>query len=408
MNKTPVFALPFPRNEEKRESWNSLVQFDYIASARHSIATSLHGVPPENELRGSGFIHAAASRAVAPRGHECRGSVSDRYSLAGGLLESSLSLGEVVRPTGPQGAEDFVFTPIAQADNYFRRQDRRAARTEWRKSYAPAPASAGGLHRIKFGTSVMRTHAATGVFARPVAVHGLDDRVLRRIAYRNRDRFRLTDWEVGVFGQDGWHVTPSLAVDTGLRMDWQRVTGLTRMAPSGAAAWTPAGEGGPVLRTGYGWFYDRVPLSVYSFAAYPESVVEDLAFANRTEPGGPSGAFVFELRAAQLDLERVLGGPGQSRCRLFEGVARVSWKPEQELFFSHVHSRARGNLNEFAEFLGDFQHPLVRPDAVAEATANQHPAPLPRLGRRSGGVRPPCSAGRRASPTPPSTRPRIT
>ncbi len=409
MNKTPVFALPFPRNEEKRESWNSLVQLDYIASPRHWITTSLHGVPQKTNFVGLDFY---TPQPAAPwlRGHEYRGSVGDRYSLGGGLLESSFSFGEVVRRTGPQGAGEFVFTPVAQAGNYFLRQDRRAARTEWRESYATAPVSVGGLHRIKFGSSAMRTHAATAFFARPVGVHDLEDRVLRQITYENRDPFRLTDWELSVFGQDSWQVVPSLTIDTGLRMDWQRVTGLTRMAPRAAAAWTPAGESGPVLRTGFGWFYDRVPIGIYSFAAYPAQIVDGVAFANRVEGGGPHGAFVFganrpgsfaprsrtwsaqvdqrasrivRLRAGWLQSdsaglmtlrpdadELLLGGRGRSRYRQFEGVARVSWKPEQELFFSYVHSRARGNLNDFAEFLGDFPHPLVRPDVVTEATAN--------------------------------------
>lgn len=409
LNKTPVFALPFPHNEEKRELWNSLARIDYIASPRHWVTASVHGVPQKTNFEGLNFY---TPQPAAPwyAGHEYRGSVSDRYQLAGGLLESAVAFGEVMGRTGPQGAEEFTFTPTLHTGNYFLRQDRRAARVEWREAYAMRPVAARGTHGIKFGASVMRTHAEAAFRARAVNIRGLDGRALRRIDYDNAAPMRLSDYEVGVFGQDHWQAAPSLAIDTGLRADWQRVTGLTRLAPRAALVWTPLGENGPAMRGGLGWFYDRVPLSIYAFDAYPRQIIDGLPFDNLTETASLPRPLVFgsrrpgnfsprsrtwnaqidqransilRLRAGWLQSDSsglmtlrpepgalALGGRGRSRLRQFESIARLSWKPEQELFFSYVHSRARGNLNEFAEFLGDFPHPLVRPDAVTEAAAN--------------------------------------
>jgi hypothetical protein len=201
-----------------------------------------------------------------------------------------------------------------------------------------------------------------------------------------------------------------VAIDTGLRMDWQRLTGLTRLAPRIALVWTPLGENGPAIRGGHGWFYDRVPLSIYSFDAYPRQVIDGVRFDNFTETASLPKPLVFgsqrpgnfsprsrtwraqidqqansflRLRAVWLQSDSSglmtlspevgalsLGGRGRSHLRQFESLARLSWKPDQELFFSYIHSRARGNLNEFTEFLGDFPHPLVRPDVVTEAADN--------------------------------------
>jgi len=46
-----------------------------------------------------------------------------------------------------------------------------------------------------------------------------------------------------------------------------------RVAPRAGVAWTPFEKLGTVVRAGFGWFYDHVPLSVYSFAQYPNEIV---------------------------------------------------------------------------------------------------------------------------------------
>jgi hypothetical protein len=56
----------------------------------------------------------------------------------------------------------------------------------------------------------------------------------------------------------------------------------------------------------------------------------------------------------------LLSGTGQSRYRQFEVTARVRWGEERHLFFSYVRSRARGDLNDFGNFLGSFPVPVIR------------------------------------------------
>jgi hypothetical protein len=245
--------------------------------------------------------------------------------------------------------------------------------------------------------------------ARPVNIRDLDGALLRRIEFENRGPFRLADWDAALFAHDRWQLRPALSLDAGLRADWQRLSGLWRLAPRLALSWSPFGDSATVLRAGYGWFYDRVPLSLYGFPWYPERRLPRLANVLETTGGGPSpliwgaaraGGFAPRSRSfhAQLDhrLNRMvrlragwlrsrasglpvlrpttdalrLGPLGRSRYDQLELLARLSWQPEQQLLFSYVHSRSRGHLNEFSEFLGDFPTPLVRGDFFAEAPAS--------------------------------------
>jgi hypothetical protein len=382
LRKTPVFTLPFPRNEEKSESWNSFTQFDYVASARRLVTVTLHAVPERRNFAGLSFYTAQPS-AASFRGHEYRASVADRVSLGGGVLESAFSGGQVFARTGAQGEDEFTFTPTMNTGSYFLRQDRRAERAQWLETYSRAPLRG---HHLKVGGSLARTRARGAYEARPVNVRGPAGEWLRRTEFDSAGPYRVTEWESSLYAHDRWVATPSFSIDAGLRGDWQEQSGGARVAPRAGAAWSPFGDSGTVLRGGFGMFFDRIPLNVHAFRWYPaergRTNVAAGDFAPRTRTWSAqvdrrvhrillvragyldsrsSGLPVLEPGMAKLTLR----GAGRAHYRQLEAIARLSWQEGQELFFSYMRSRSRGNLNDFAMFLGDIPAPLLRRDAYA-------------------------------------------
>jgi hypothetical protein len=178
-----------------------------------------------------------------------------------------------------------------------------------------------------------------------------------------------------------------------------------------------------VIRAGVGIFYDRVPLGVYSFAQYPKRVVTSYD-ANGVVIGGPitftnglrevisRRRFVFtrdapgnfsprsttgsvyveqpvtrilRLRAGYLHTvsnglvildstapnptrqmaETLLSGNGTGRYRQFDITARVKAGVKRELSFSFVRSRATGDLNDFAGYIGSFPNAIIHPNQLA-------------------------------------------
>lgn len=387
LRKTPIFTLPFPRNEEKTESWNSLTQIDWVASPTHLMTVTMHGVPQRRNFAGLSF-YTPQPAAASFRGHEYRASVADRMAIGGGVLESAVSAGQVYALTGAQGHDEFTFTPTANTGNYFLRQDRRAERAQWIETYSTAPIAG---HHLKFGGILTRTRARGGFDARPVNVRGVAGELLRRIEYANRDPFRVSEWEAGLYAHDRWVVAPALSIDAGLRGDWQELSGGGRIAPRVGAAWSPFGDSATVLRSGIGLFFDRVPLNVYAFPHYPEQNGRENVAERRFSPRTRTWSAQLDRRFRQILLVRAgyldsrstdlmviepgpqairLTGAGRARYRQFELISRLSWQENQELFFSYVNSRSRGNLNDFVEFLGDFPSPLLRPDVYATAPHN--------------------------------------
>ena len=61
----------------------------------------------------------------------------------------------------------------------------------------------------------------------------------------------------------------------------------------------------------------------------------------------------------------LLSGAGGSGYRQLEATTRVRLRGDgRQLFFSYVYSRARGNLNDFNNYLGSFPVPIIRPDQI--------------------------------------------
>jgi hypothetical protein len=405
LEKKQTRTLPFPYNESKNESVNSFTQFDYILSPAHFITTSVHLAPGHVNFVDPQFFNP---QPVTPslRNLERAFAVTDHLTMHGGLLESSLTHQGFNARIGAQGDADMVLTPAGNTGNYFARRTRNASRSEWLETFS---ITRGTSHSMKFGSVAARV-ANSGSFAfRSIEILDSNQQMLERIDFAGGAPFERTDMEAALFAQDHWTVLPSLSIDGGGRIEYQARTSSVRTAPRIAMSWAPFGEGKLIVRSGIGLFYDRVPLSIYSFGHYPSQIVttydpagntisQTERFSNTmdidTHPfpfvgrGSRHGNFAPHSQTWTLELERTvakslhvrvnyqhsnsgdevlltprtvdgsgfhaLGGGGQSTYRQFEATARVTWKGGQQMMFSYVHSKARGDLNTFNTYLSDF------------------------------------------------------
>ncbi|MGH9766557.1 MAG: TonB-dependent receptor [Blastocatellia bacterium] len=426
IRKRPVQTLEYPNKETKSESINSFTQLDYLFSGTHTLTGTFHFAPRKDSFVGLDFFNR---RPVTPnwRGKDYTGTLIDRLTLGENLLESTVAIKNYTVNVYGQGVADMNLTPTVNTGNYFSWQDREARRAEWMETLSLKPIRGIGAHNLKFGSIVARTSNRGEFVARPVNILDNQGTLLRRIEFSGGSPFDLTDLETHFFGQDHWVITPKLALDLGLRFERQGITETFRLAPRAGLAWTPFNNQKTVFRTGYGIFYDRVPLSVYAFDKYPEQVMTFFApdgsvvdgprrFFNITDKaetnnnpfisgGSNAGNFApysgtwnvevehaftqwLRLRASYLSSNSsgivminpkvvqeqdalVLGGGGKSRYRQFELVGKLMFREgKQQLFLSYVNSRSRSNVNEFNTYIGNFPFPIVRPDQYARGSAD--------------------------------------
>lgn len=415
--KRPVRTLPFPFNETKNESINSFTQLDYIFSPVHTLTGTFHLAPRRMSFFGLEFFNP---REVTPTlsAHDYTGTLIDRLTIGSNLLESTLAIKRFTGGVWGQGQDEMTLQPAGNSGNYFSEQARHATRTEWLETYSLAPIKAMGAHNLKFGATMARTTNRGEFTARAVNIRDNEGRLLKRIDFVDGQPFDRSDLETGLFAQDHWVVNPRLAIDVGTRFDRQGITETIRVAPRMGIALSPFRHHDTVIRGGYGLFYDRVPLTVYSFNRYPEQVVTTYGldgniidgprrFANITDRAERSDLpFIFSKNIAgnfspysatwNVEVEHpitkdlriranylqsnsygvititpgqvdghdalVLGGSGRAGYRQLELTTRWQMRDGQQLFFSYVRSRAQGDLNEFNNYLGNFPFPVVRPN----------------------------------------------
>ena len=419
LRKTEVYTLPFPNDQTRQEGVNSFAQLDWVVSGRQLATATVHIAPQRLDYVNINYFNPVATSPDAST-HNYTVTLGDHYSLGGGVLENTISATRFDAGVWGQGNAAFVMTPFGNSGNYFSQQSRTASRMAWSPMYSFAKVTWAGSHDFKIGSSLGSSSDQGRINAHPIDILNPAYQLTEQIAFTGGEPYSMSDTEYSFFGEDHWILTPRLAVDLGLRTESQAVSESFRVAPRGGIAWTPFARRGTVVRAGFGLFYDRVPLNVYSFANYPNRVVTLFDGAGQVT-GGPTfyqntlgqivlhdlfvhqepvaGNFsprsstwsvqveqplnpMVKLRVGYMQNDSaglvllnpvppgpasnlgayVLTGNGQSRYRQFEITARIRVNEKSPLYFSYVHSRARGDLNEFGNFLGSFQAPLIRPN----------------------------------------------
>lgn len=405
--KNPIRTLPYPFNESKQELENSFTQLDYVVSTRNLLTSTLHVTPQHTNFVNPDYFNP---QPVTPNyaQHNYFATVGDHLGIEGGTLDSTISIQRFDATVGAQGTADMVLSPEGNRGNYFDSQHREAGRAELLETWSPRHVEAKGLHEVRVGASVTLLSDSGFASARPVDLVDNSGLLLETINFLPGTPFHHDDIQTAIFAQDHWNATPHLAFDAGMRVERQSAASSTRIAPRGGLSWAPFSSGRTTLRGGYGEFYDRVPLSVFTFSHFPERLVtmyapdgsvlgapvlyQNVLGAPGTHPHLTPHSATWNaqveqrittrlrLRAQYADTRsaglvvldplydnsiNALHGGGHSLYRKAELSMRTEWKNGQNLILAYTRSRSEGNLNDFASFTGNFPGPLIRPNVYS-------------------------------------------
>ena len=416
MRKTEVFEQPFPYNQKKTEGFNSFAQFDWIASSKQLVTATVHVAPQRLDFVN---MNAFNPEPVTPDAstHNYTATLADRLTIGSSFLENTFSATRFDARVWGLGSQDLIMTPAGNAGNYYAQQSRTASRLGWTPVFTFKAFHWLGTHNFKVGSYIAESTDNGQVTEHPIDILNSTNQLIESITFSGGQPFRRADTEYAFFGQDHWNVTPHLAMDLGVRSESQEVSESFRVAPRVGVAWNIFPGAGTMLRAGFGLFYDRVPLNVYAFNQYPAREITMFDSSGQVSAGpflyqnglgtvGTSYPFVFQEPAAgnfsprsasgSVQIEQpltrylklrigymqsassglvimntvapdpatntgsyLLSGTGKSLYRQFEVTTRVRLNDRRELLFSYVRSGARGDLNDFASYLGSFPVPII-------------------------------------------------
>jgi hypothetical protein len=424
--RNPVRGLAWPRNEIKKQGFNSFTSVQAILSPQHLLTLDISAFPERTQFANiNALLPQTASSDYDRKGVSI--NASDLYNFtSGALLSTAIRYTRFDSNAHGQGPDSLLITPEGWGGNFFNDWNRTANQFEAFPTFQFAPKGWRGHHQIELGVDVIYRSFSGVSQSHPVELLRQDRTVAEEIDFKGTGSLKASATEVEEFIQDHWMIGNHLALDFGGRLSSESIGRAAAFAPRAALAYSPGKNQKTVIRAGAGLFYDRVPLLAADFADNPERVVSlfDPAgtiigtpeiFQNAYVANG-SGSIISRVRrepntsprsvVADAELDRQLWGPtmlrlsytfsqtqdlfvvnplpnaigsslilalsGSGKSHYHEFEATVHFQPikRSEMNVSYIWSRTRGDLNTLSDIYIPFEQPVIRPNVSGFTTSD--------------------------------------
>lgn len=192
-------------------------------------------------------------------------TIRDQHYFGGGaLLDVGFADTRGMLRSDPQGTSLYQITPSGNLGNYFENLDRHFYRQQTLANLFLPTLHFHGAHLLKFGTDFERESFHESELLHDYEVLLADGSVARYVTFTGSPFEKRKNFEGANYLQDHWQVREGLAVEAGVRLEWNEIVRHLELAPRLSAAWTPAALGGLKLSAGWGVYYDAISLDVVS------------------------------------------------------------------------------------------------------------------------------------------------
>jgi outer membrane receptor protein involved in Fe transport len=402
-----TYSIPDPNNVRIVEKINSYTQLDWNPAPNQRFSASV-ALDPQDTFYAT--INTFNPQPVTADYHQ-RGyfvSATHRWILSnGGFLQSLFAAKQLDSRVYPADSQPGVMTlnPYSNFGSYFTTQQRYTNLYQWSQTLHWRPIEAAGRHLLTVGYSYAYSGYNGDITNLPVTVQRGDSTISSQIRFGPGLTSQATKNELAIFVQDNWQIVPRLTLDLGVRFDHDSLSSeAVNVAPRIGFVFAPTKDGRTAIRGGIGIFYDKIPFNVAVFTKYPAQTITNYANDGVTVIGG-STTYTHVLAAPGLRVPYSLGWSLQADRELKRGLlvrlgyesrkvyrefyvnpvqtpasgaqlqllnnggqtygeflAMVRWQVNERtsIYGSYVYSKARGDLNDYNQFFGNFPYPLIR------------------------------------------------
>jgi hypothetical protein len=417
--RDPVRGLAWPRNEIKKQGFNSYSTLQAILSPKQVVTVTLNVFPMRTQFADiTALIPQTASSDYDRKGASV--SLSDAYTFSSGaLFRMALNYTRFDSNAHGQGSEAMLLTPDGWGGNFFNSWARSSGQFQAAPIFQFAPRTFLGRHEFRIGADAMHRSFSGSSVSQPVRLLREDSTLSEQIKFSGRGLLGRSVTDVEEFVSDHWMLNDRLAADLGGRFTSQTVGRAAAFAPRFGIAYSPGKDRKTILRAGTGIFYDRVPLLAADFAGNPTRVIsqydpsgqlvgntiayENEYIANGSDPiasrirHSPNTSARSLVSSAEMDralwtgavlrlsyvhsttrdlfvispfggegsTPGVLGllNTGRENYNQAEATLRFHPMKDGDLSVSYIWSRSRGDLNTLGDVYIPFELPVIRPNA---------------------------------------------
>jgi len=191
-------------------------------------------------------------------------TIRDQQYFGGALLEVGFADTRTRLHDIPQGDQVYEITPFGNRGNYFTGTDQHAYRQQWIADLFLPTFRLHGEHQFKFGIDFEREAFHQKVTRHDYEVLRDDGSVARYVSFEGSPFQARKNFESAQYVQDHWTPFEGLAVEVGLRAEWNEIVRNLLLAPRAGVVWAPRGLGGTKFSAGWGVYHDSIRLSLIS------------------------------------------------------------------------------------------------------------------------------------------------
>ena len=400
-----------PEDLKTAHSFSSFTRLDANLSSRHVLVAAGGLFPSVSKFATLGTFTPPNAAADVDSGVGAL-SVTERSLWSSALFsETTVEMNRYRSAVLPQRPLPMELLPETTLGSFFNHQNRTTTTYQVIETLSGSRNGRGGLHLFKAGLDLLHSRFSGTSASAPVLIRRSDGRLVRRLDFGPPTAQSIDSTDVALFVQDRVQPSSRWYVEFGGRLDRDGVIRQFNFTPRVGTAVLLNTSGSAVLRSGFGFFYERTPSAAGAFNRY-ESYVEtrygedgtpvgaampfhhttapelhtsrsltwDLAYDHRFNSmwalhagsihrHGSHELLVEPIAGAATSALR-LNSDGRSAYREVEVGVRFTRGTLVDLSTSYVRSYARADLNAFTTFFDSVLWPIVGVNQYAPARAD--------------------------------------
>jgi len=255
-----VHGLP-PPNRTSGVAGSDLSRFQLNLTPTN-ILTASALIDMENQERYGLSILSPLETTTTHRQASFVSSLRDQWYLGGALLQAGFADTRSRVRDDPKGDQTFQFTPFGNRGNYYAALDQHAYRQQAIADLFLPAFHFHGQHQLKFGADFEREAFHQKASLHDYEVLNADMSVSRLVSFAGAPFAARKNFEAAGYVQDHWTPFESLAIEAGLRTEWNEIVRDMLLAPRLGAVWSPRAMKDTRFSAGWGVYHDAVRLSL--------------------------------------------------------------------------------------------------------------------------------------------------